>query len=90
MKCDAEIEFLSGGVEQSVQIGAQMGCIGIGVVLLAAGVSLTPIGAIALVGTSAALTASNIADNLYSSGSANSGGGVIRTGTGYATKIKVK
>ena len=60
-----EIELVSGAIDQATQVGAQMGFIGIGAGLAAAGFALTPVGAALFIGTSLALTGSYVYNYYY-------------------------
>ncbi len=60
----AELIAVSGGVEQSTQIGFQGGMVAMGVGMIAAGMVLSPLGAVLLIGTSVAVTASYVYDRL--------------------------
>ena len=60
----SEIDQVSGGVDQATQIGFQGGMVAMGVGMVAAGMVLSPFGAALLIGTSIAVTAAFIRDNL--------------------------
>lgn len=53
-----EMECVAGGISQDTQITSQLAIIGYGVGMVAGGVTMAPIAAVALIGTSLALTAS--------------------------------
>lgn len=57
---ELEIMEVSGGVDQATAIGSQFAIIGIGVALATAGFALTPLGAALFIGTSIAITYSNV------------------------------
>lgn len=68
-----QIEQVSGGIGASEQFTFQSTLVGAGLAIAATGVSLTPVGAAILIGTSVAATASYIYDNWNDAG--NGGGG---------------
>lgn len=60
-----EIDNVAGGVDQTTQIGFQSGWTAIGFGILVAGYTLTPVGAVLMIGTSLAMTASYAYNTLY-------------------------